>query len=494
MQNKTSNTFQAFWVGMGSLSSFALAIVSAAILSRYFDKAEYGTYKQIVHVYSTLLTLFAVGLPSTYAYFLPKLSLNEGKDLLRKLTILFIALGVIFSIFLFSFSGIIADLLKNPELKKGLKLFSPIPLLLFPTLGIEGIYTSIRKTYVIAIYTTTTRLLMLLCIVLPVIIFKRTYEFAIVGWIIASFITLLLAGYLKYKPFQKARGISSFVTYKKIFNYSFPLMIATLGGVAIHASDQFYISRFFGRETFAEFSNGFIPLPFIPMITGAIHAVFVPLFSKLAEKENGNHEIALTWKRGVNTAVILLYPLLIYFLFFAKEVILLLFGPLYEKSYIYFRLAMISNFFMPYLFYSILLAKGKTKIYAKLHIVQSILIWPLGYFIIIYTNSAVWYVSLVVLLNIFFRQIGLFYAAKSISVSLLSLVDLKKIFSVVIPFTFVCYIIYWATTNYLNVTLHILIASGLSYFTIVLFLDNFLKIGIVNIGWSFVKKNTPFST
>lgn len=488
MQNTTSNTMQAFWVGMGSLSSFALAIVSAAILSRYFDKAEYGTYKQIVHIYSTLLTLFAVGLPSTYAYFLPKLSLNEGKDLLGKLTFLFIILGVIFSVFLFSFSGIIAELLKNPELKKGLKLFSPIPLLLFPTLGIEGIYTSIRKTHMIAIYTTATRILMLLCIVLPVIIFKKSYEFAIAGWIIASFLTLLLAVYLKYKPFQKAHGISSFVTYKKIFNYSLPLMIATLGGVAIHASDQFYISRFFGRETFAEFSNGFIPLPFIPMITGAIHAVFVPLFSKLAEKENGNHEIAQTWKRGVNTAIILLYPLLIYFLFFAKEVILVLFGPLYEKSFIYFRLSMISNLFMPYLFYSILLAKGKTKIYAKLHIIQSILIWPLGYFIIMYTNSVFWYVSLVVLLNILFRQIGIFYAAKSINVSLLQLIDLKKIFSIVIPFTIICFFIYLVTTHFLNITLHILLVSGLSYFIIVFFIDNYLKIGIVNIGWSFIKR------
>ncbi|OQA47798.1 MAG: hypothetical protein BWY47_01325 [Bacteroidetes bacterium ADurb.Bin302] len=59
MQNKSNNTIQAFWVGMGSLSAFTLSIISAAILSRYFDKAEYGTYRQILYVYSTLLVVFS---------------------------------------------------------------------------------------------------------------------------------------------------------------------------------------------------------------------------------------------------------------------------------------------------------------------------------------------------------------------------------------------------------------------------------------------------
>jgi O-antigen/teichoic acid export membrane protein len=61
MTNKSNNTVQALWVGLGSLSSFALGIVSAAILSRYFDKAEYGTYKQILYVYHTLLVVFTPG-------------------------------------------------------------------------------------------------------------------------------------------------------------------------------------------------------------------------------------------------------------------------------------------------------------------------------------------------------------------------------------------------------------------------------------------------
>lgn len=57
MNNKTNNTQQALWLALSSFSTLALGFVSAAILSRYFDKTEYGTYKQILYVYGTLQTM-----------------------------------------------------------------------------------------------------------------------------------------------------------------------------------------------------------------------------------------------------------------------------------------------------------------------------------------------------------------------------------------------------------------------------------------------------
>ena len=109
MLNKQSNTYQAMWVGLGSLSSFALGIVSAAILSRYFDKAEYGTYRQILYVYNTLLIIFTAGLPRVFAYFLPRYSIEQGKNIVWKVSKILFLFGLVFSLFLFVFSGIIAS-------------------------------------------------------------------------------------------------------------------------------------------------------------------------------------------------------------------------------------------------------------------------------------------------------------------------------------------------------------------------------------------------
>ena len=243
---------------MGSLSSFALAIVSAAILSRYFDKAEYGTYRQILYVYNTLLIVFTAGLPRVFAYFLPRYSLEQGKDIVWKISKVLFFAGLFFSLFLFSFSGIIAKVLNNPELSVGLKYFSPIPMLLLPTLGIEGIFSTYKKTVYIAIYNTLSRFLMLLFIVVPVVVFKGTYLSAIYGWLAVSIITFFLAMYLNGIPFKKADKEKTTLGLKAVFSYSLPLVGASLAGIAIRSADQFYISRYYGAEIFAEYANGFI--------------------------------------------------------------------------------------------------------------------------------------------------------------------------------------------------------------------------------------------
>jgi len=201
----SSNFSQAVWLTTSSFSSFALALVSAAILSRYFDKAEYGTYKQILYVYATLQTVFAAGLPSVFTYFIPRLSDGQGKKLVNGVNRLFVILGLAFSVFLYLSSDLIAGILKNPELSVGLKIFSPFPLFTIPSLGVEGIYTALRKTKYIAIYQTANRLLMLLCIVLPVVVFKGTYRSAIIGWGFASFLTFIFAMVMKRRPYVKVK-------------------------------------------------------------------------------------------------------------------------------------------------------------------------------------------------------------------------------------------------------------------------------------------------
>jgi O-antigen/teichoic acid export membrane protein len=435
-----------------------------------------------------LLTFFSAGLPAAYTYFLPKLTMNQGKDVINKLTYLFFATGILFSIFLYTTSGFIADILKNPGLERGLKLFAPVPLLMMPAAGVEGIYTSLRKTHVIAVYTVITRLIMLAFITFPVIILKGTYETAILGWLASSFLTFFMAIYLKYKPYKGISKTTSAITYKKILDYSFPLMIASLTGVVIQSADQFFISRYFGTEAFADYSNGFVQLPFVTMITGSIHAVFVPLFARLIEKEDGNILIAQTWQSGVTKAIILLYPVLIFFMFFAKEVIYILFGPLYDKSFLYFRLALILNFFMPFLFYSILLATGKTRTYALMHIVYAIVLWFLGYMVCRISNSPIHYIVLTVFLGFLFRPIGLYFAAKSIKVRLLDLINFKKTLIILLIAFSIGLISLLASRLVTDNLIVSLVAGGLFYSISLFAVDRLFKIGILDTAISVIRK------
>jgi O-antigen/teichoic acid export membrane protein len=422
-----NNTLQAFWVGIGALSSFALSILSAAILSRYFDKVEYGTYRQILYVYNTLLVIFVAGLPNVFSYFLPRYSIAQGKDIVRKITRMLFLAGLSFAIFLFSFSEQIAGLLKNPALATGLKIFSPIPMFLLPTLGIEGIFSTYKKTFFITIYNSLSRLIMLIFIVLPVILLKPSYLYAIFGWLAASLLSFLLAHHFKKIPFKDTLAENAFLSYRDVLAYSLPLVAASIAGIAIKAADQFYISRFFGAEVFAEFSNGFIELPFVTMVTGATSTVLMPMFSKIVHDKSDIHILTELWKNALFKSAIIIYPMVIFFIFNANTVVVMLYSKAYAASSVYFQIAMVANFFNIIIFAPLIMALGKTKLYAQVHLMIAVCAWLIGYVIVKTFNSpisiAIFSVALKVVTIIIFLKLS----SLLIDINFFSLFPIRKL-------------------------------------------------------------------
>ena len=214
MKQDTSNTAQAMWIGIGSLFSFLFSIVSAAILSRYLTKDAYGTYKQVMYVYTTLLSVFTLGLPLAYSYFLPRVSMGEGRTLTNKLNRVFFVLGGVFALVLFFGADIIADILKNPSLENNIRIFSPAPLFMLPTMGLQGIMATYKRTIWNAIYTVATRILMLLCVAMPVALYKADCETAIWGFTISSFISLIIAMWIMNIPFRGVKSERSSISWK----------------------------------------------------------------------------------------------------------------------------------------------------------------------------------------------------------------------------------------------------------------------------------------
>ncbi|WP_221250075.1 oligosaccharide flippase family protein [Desulfuromonas versatilis] len=386
---RENNTTQALWVGLGSFTSFALVILVAAILSRLLNKQDYGTYRQILFVYGALLVIFSAGLPRVFSYFLPRYSLEEGRDIVKKISKLMFFFGAVFSSFLYLFSELIANALNNPELSHGLKIFSPIPMLILPTLGIDGIFSSYRKTLYIAIYNTLTKFITLVFVVTPVLIFGSSYIYSIYGLFAGSLLSLFIALYFKNIPFRGTSPRKTHLGYRELLAYCVPLAIASLWGMASKAADQFYISRYFGTTAFAEFSNGFIELPFVAMVTGAAASVLTPLFSKMHHEGKTKEEIIATWKQALVKSAMLIYPLILFFLFNADRIIEILYTDSYSASAIYFQIAMSINFFNIIIFAPLLFSIGKTAIYSKLHMYFAISSWVTGLLIVQLFNSPI---------------------------------------------------------------------------------------------------------
>lgn len=486
---KKSNSYQAIWVGMGSLSSFALAIITAAVLSRFFDKTEYGTYRQVLFVYNSLLVVFSAQLPKVFSYYLPKFSLEKGKDIVTRITILLFVTGCLFSGFLFLGSELIATLLRNAELAKGLKYFSPIPMLLLPTLGLQGILSTYRKTKYLAFYQICTRILMLLFIVVPVVFIENSYIFAIYGWIGASILSLFIALYVKNLPFKGVTKKDSELTTKKILGYSLPLVAAGVAGIAIKSADQLFISRYFGPEVFAEFANGFIPIPIVTMVTSATSIVLMPVFSKLAENKNNLEELIRVWKSALLKSAMIVYPFVFFMFYQADSIIEILYGSEYVKSATYFRIAMLVNFFNIIVFAPLLLSLGKSKFYAILNIGGAILAWSIGYLVTWVFNDPFILAGWSVALSILMVLVGFVSSSSFIDVKLKKLIPSRDIFNLIIHLTLIIGLLYGSEYLYtINSQFMKLIIHGLFFGLMIITTGRYFGVDYLFVIKPFYKK------
>jgi O-antigen/teichoic acid export membrane protein len=450
-QNTTNNTLQALWISLGSLFAFGFAIVSSMILSRCFPKEDYGTYRQVIYVYNTLLVVFTLGLPNAFAYFLPRVDINQAKKLINKITNLFFLLGGLFSVLLFVFSGQIAILLKNPDLELAIKIFSPVPLFMLPTMGLEGILATFQQTKFMALYTFITRVFMLVCVVVPVVFFEGGYIQAIIGFVVASFITFLLAIYLKYYPVRNAKSDACLISFSEIFKFSLPLLFASVWGIIINSADQFFISRYFGPQVFADFSNGSLQLPFVSMIIGASSSVLSPIFSRQIHEKQDPHKIILPlWRSVFEKSAKIIYPLVLFFIFFADFVMVLLYGKIYDNSGIYFQIKLLVNFFTLISFAPLIFAMGATKFYAEVHMYGAIILVSLEYFAILTFNSP--YVVTVVSVVCQMGRIMalLLFISKFFDIKLYNLFPLRLILKILIPSIVMLFTIRFIFVNVLN--------------------------------------------
>lgn len=478
--NNNSNFNQALWLVLGQVCTFALSFISAAILSRYFDKSEYGTYKQILYVYTTLSTLFTVGLPSVFSYFIPRLNTGQQKALIQSVNRLFVFLGIAFSISLFVLAKPIAGLLNNEELVTGIRLFSPFPLFTLPTLGVEGIYTALRKTKSIALYQVFSKIAMLLCIVLPVVAFGLGYKEAIIGWGVASFLTFLLAMYMKNRPYVKIEKEVIDGMYKMVFDYSLPLVGAFVAGFFISSADQFFISRYYGTETFAEASNGCLSIPVATMIASSVKNVLLPLFSK-ADATGTMGSAIVSYNNAVKKSTTLVFPILLFSIFFAKEIMVFVYGSQYEASGTYLKMYTLREFVACLPYFSVLMALGRSKIYMNMHIVGAILLWGFDFAFAFMHLPAPIFVLSSSILHIGWSVFAFSYIFKIAKVNLVSKDILLHLAKLCAHCVVVLAPIYWCITNYTTEwkPLWIIISGGILFYLIIVASGKLLRINYI---------------
>jgi hypothetical protein len=125
-------------------------------------------------------------------------------------------------------------------------------------------------------------------------------------------------------------------------------------------------------------------------------------------------------------SALIIYPLVMFFIFYSDEVIKVLYTDRYMSSAIYFKIALMLNFFNVIMFAPIMLSLGETKFYSRIHIVFAFIAWIGGFIVVVTLNSPIALVCFSVLKSIMLILLSFKKTADLMKISFFSIFPLKS--------------------------------------------------------------------
>lgn len=268
-----------------------LGLVVTRILAENLSLNDYGTYSQVMLLFSTLSSLTILGMADAANYFFH----NHFKDRSRYLSTICFIQFIIYLLLqptLFYFSDCISEYFSNEKIKD-LILFSSALSFNFNLICIlQIVFIGIGKARQIAVINLIISTFKLILFYLVAQIFN---EIVLIFWslLFLDFIHIL---YFYFYIYRSGSRISlKFVDIsiiKNIFNYGLPLAVYLIINSLSRDLDRYFISGVTNTETLAMYTNASKILPF-DIIMVSFCTILIPYISKYLASNNINEALIL---------------------------------------------------------------------------------------------------------------------------------------------------------------------------------------------------------
>ena len=266
-------------------SEAILLMISSIVMVRYFSKADYGTFLQILLITNTVIMLTFMGLPQSIYYFFPQVA--NRKDFVLRNVLLSLGIGIIASICIFSLKTQFAYWFNNPLLAQYGWVAPLLILLQAPSHFREPILISYQSLILNSIATSLCNIILFvplisaaffsvsLTVLLKVFIIASGVQFclycSLMAWVVYH---IHHAGEDRSEHAASAKTIG----FKEQLKYAFPLGISSYIGIIGQQMDQYIVSVFFTPMNFAVYSRGAMRIPVLSNIQHIVNDIMMPKY------------------------------------------------------------------------------------------------------------------------------------------------------------------------------------------------------------------------
>lgn len=323
-------------------------------MARVLTYEDYGTYGQVLLIGSFAIVLFSFGLSRIIYVYLSKAE-QEGKVLFSNLSAGLFS-GFFAAAVLYFSAGFFAAWLDNPGLELPMKYYAVAAFFVIPFSSVNAFLIfkdKVRQSVIISVVSNLIKILL-------VVYFVQMYasvSLALAGIAFAFFVQFAMGLWYIRKDLHLAFSMQLF---KEQLLKGMPLGLTGILGTGILYIDGIMVSRMEGVEIFALYRNGALEVPYLATVYASVAAIILPEVAKLYSKHQFVEIVALKKKVIMNT-MMLTYPVLVFLLFNARDLIVLYLGQKYEASAMIFAIFNLTLLVRVNDYSDILIASNKAK-------------------------------------------------------------------------------------------------------------------------------------
>ena len=316
--------------------SHACFLLIAVVLARSLDRTEFGTFNQVWLVNKALIYLFAMGLPVSVYYFLPRLVESKRKGFILQTMLSLAILALPFSISMYVLADTVAAYFHNPALAHYLRLFAIYPLMALPTVSTDAILISLGRTRNAAMFEIVTKIAMIAVVAAAGIVGHRL-DWVFEALILHALAQLLLSLWMMWQPVRAIKSHFSFADLKSQIAYAMPYGISDVVGVLNYQMDKVLMALFYPPAVFALYAAGAFEIPLAGITSVPVLSVTMAEFTKRFASGDIEGFLKL-WHESMLKLALPIFAVAGYLAVFAEPVVTGLFSSQYAASVWPFRI------------------------------------------------------------------------------------------------------------------------------------------------------------
>lgn len=352
----------------GRLLAFGGTFIIPLVLARVFDQAQFGTYKQLLLVFTVLYAAVPLGMSESLYYFLPSEPKRAGAYVAN--TMIFLAAAGLGSLALLAAgSGWLARELGNADVRPYLVRVGAFVGLMLVTAPLETVMIARRRCGPAAWTYAASDLARAALLVIPAALTGSLF------WLFDGALLFAIArlgftlAYLRRELGQDLRP--DLGALRAQLAYALPFGAAALVSIAQDSYHQYAVSTRFGVAAFAVYAVGCLQVPIVDFIAGPAGNVVMVRMSELRQSPDRVLEL---WHDTTRQLALVFVPLVVLLEVVARDLIVGLYTPLYAESVAIFRLWCLSILFSALQTDAVLRVHARTRFILVLNLLRLALI------------------------------------------------------------------------------------------------------------------------